>query len=109
MTIAVVSDDSMGTNTPEKQALTRELLHAGADIAEINTVRRHLSRVKGGQLAAAAWPARMLALMISDVPGDDPAVVGDEPLLLAATGTMNYGETFAKAGALSAMTVPGTA
>lgn len=45
----------------------------------MNAVRKHLSRVKGGQLAAAAWPARMLALMISDVPGDDPATIGSGP------------------------------
>ncbi|WP_397544145.1 DUF4147 domain-containing protein [Roseovarius salis] len=63
----------------EKQAVNEALLASGAPISRMNTVRKHLSRVKGGQLAAAAWPARMLALMISDVPGDDPAVIGSGP------------------------------
>lgn len=63
----------------EKQAVNQALLASGAPIGEMNIVRKHLSRVKGGQLAAAAWPARMLALMISDVPGDDPALIGSGP------------------------------
>ncbi len=63
----------------EKQALSRALLASGAPIGQMNIVRKHLSRVKGGQLAAAAWPARVLALMISDVPGDDPALIGSGP------------------------------
>jgi len=63
----------------EKQAINAALLASGAPIGQMNTVRKHLSRVKGGQLAAAAWPARMLALMISDVPGDDPADIGSGP------------------------------
>lgn len=63
----------------EKQAVNAALLASGAPIDKMNTVRKHLSRVKGGQLAAAAHPARMLALMISDVPGDDPAFIGSGP------------------------------
>ena len=63
----------------EKQAVTEALLASGAPIAQINTVRKHLSRVKGGQLAARAFPARMYTLMISDVPGDDPALIGYGP------------------------------
>jgi hydroxypyruvate reductase len=63
----------------EKQAVNRALLDSGAPIDRMNAVRKHLSRVKGGQLAAAAYPARMLALMISDVPGDDPAFIGSGP------------------------------
>ena len=63
----------------EKQAVNRALLDSGAPIDRMNVVRKHLSRVKGGQLAAAAFPARMLALMISDVPGDDPAFIGSGP------------------------------
>lgn len=63
----------------EKQALSRALLASGAPIGQMNIVRKHLSRIKGGQLAAAAWPARVLALMISDVPGDDPALIGSGP------------------------------
>jgi hydroxypyruvate reductase len=63
----------------EKQAVNRALLASGAPIGEMNIVRKHLSRVKGGQLAAAAWPARMLALAISDVPGDDLALIASGP------------------------------
>lgn len=63
----------------EKQAVNQALLASGAPIGQMNVVRKHLSRVKGGQLAAAAYPARMLALMISDVPGDDPAMIGSGP------------------------------
>jgi glycerate 2-kinase len=63
----------------EKQAVNDALLASGAPIGEMNIVRKHLSRVKGGQLAAAAWPARVLALMISDVPGDDPALIASGP------------------------------
>ena len=63
----------------EKQAVNAALLASGAPIGRMNVLRKHLSRVKGGQLAAAAWPARMLALMISDVPGDDPAMIGSGP------------------------------
>lgn len=68
-----------GVTLAEKQAVTAALLASGAPIDRMNTVRKHLSRVKGGQLAAAAYPARMLALMISDVPGDDPAFIGSGP------------------------------
>ncbi len=63
----------------EKQAVTRALLRCGATIGEINAVRKHLSRIKGGRLAAHAAPARILTLAISDVPGDDPAVIGSGP------------------------------
>lgn len=63
----------------DKQALTRELLRCGATIAEINCVRRHLSAIKGGRLAAACHPARVVTLAISDVPADDPADIGSGP------------------------------
>lgn len=63
----------------EKQAINAALLASGAPIRQMNIVRKHLSAVKGGQLAAAAYPARMLALMISDVPGDDMAMIGSGP------------------------------
>lgn len=63
----------------EKQELNAELLASGAPISEINTLRKHLSRVKGGQLALAAHPAQMLSLVISDVPGDDLAYIGSGP------------------------------
>lgn len=68
-----------GLTLAEKQAVTAALLASGAPIDRINTLRKHLSAVKGGQLAAAAWPARMLALVISDVPGDDLAFIASGP------------------------------
>lgn len=74
-----------GVTLAEKQALNAALLASGAPISAMNTVRKHLSRVKGGQLAAAAFPARMLSLMISDVPGDDPAFIGSGPTVGDAT------------------------
>lgn len=63
----------------EKQAVNAALLASGAPIGQMNVLRKHLSQVKGGQLAAAAYPARMLALLVSDVPGDDPGMIGSGP------------------------------
>lgn len=63
----------------DKQAVNRALLASGATISEMNTLRKHLSAIKGGRLAAAAAPARVVTLAISDVPGDDPAVIGSGP------------------------------
>jgi hydroxypyruvate reductase len=68
-----------GVALPEKQALTRALIASGASITEINTVRKHLSRIKGGRLAERAAPASLITVAISDVPGDDPAVIGSGP------------------------------
>lgn len=74
-----------GVSLADKQAVNAALLASGAPIAMMNTVRKHLSRVKGGQLAAAAFPASMLCLMVSDVPGDDPAFIGSGPTVGDAT------------------------
>jgi len=63
----------------EKQELTRSLLRAGARIDEMNCVRKHLSRIKGGRLARAAFPAPVVTLAISDVPGDSPDIIGSGP------------------------------
>jgi len=63
----------------DKRLVTRGLLMCGAAIDEINCVRKHLSAIKGGRLAAAAWPAPVHALIVSDVPGDDPAVIASGP------------------------------
>lgn len=63
----------------DKQAVNRVLLDSGATISEMNVVRKHLSAIKGGQLAAAARPARVATLLISDVPGDDPTVIASGP------------------------------
>src|SRR5215213_3225880 len=68
-----------GLSLIEKQKLTRALLASGASIAEMNAVRKHLSRIKGGRLAERARPARLITVAISDVPGDDPAVIGSGP------------------------------
>ncbi len=76
---ALLVQPAEGITLAEKQAVTAALLASGAPIDQMNVVRKHLSAVKGGQLAAAAYPARMLCLMISDVPGDDPAAIGSGP------------------------------
>lgn len=69
----------------DKMALNRELLRCGATISEMNCVRRHLSAIKGGRLAAACYPARVLTLLISDVPGDDPINIASGPTVADPT------------------------
>ncbi|MBF9045084.1 DUF4147 domain-containing protein [Rhodobacterales bacterium HKCCE4037] len=76
---ALLTAPAAGITLAEKQALTQALLASGAPIGEINGIRKELSAVKGGRLAAAAYPAKMLALMISDVPGDDPGDIASGP------------------------------
>jgi glycerate 2-kinase len=68
-----------GLSLDDKMALNRQLLKSGASISEMNCVRRHLSAIKGGRLAAACYPARVLTLLISDVPGDDPCNIASGP------------------------------
>jgi glycerate 2-kinase len=68
-----------GVSFTDKQAITRALLRSGAAIGEINTVRKHLSQIKGGRLARHAHPARLITIAISDVPGDDPSAIGSGP------------------------------
>lgn len=82
---ALMTLPAPGLTLADKQAMNRALLRSGADIGEINTVRKHLSAIKGGRLAAAIHPARGLALMISDVPGDDPATIASGPTVGDAT------------------------
>ena len=84
-----------GLTADDKQSINRALLASGANIAEMNAVRKHLSAIKGGRLAAAATPAQVVTLAISDVPGDDPAVIGSGP-------TVADPSTFAEARALIA-------
>ncbi len=74
-----------GLTLADKQAVNKALLHSGAAIDEMNCVRKHLSRIKGGRLAAACAPARVLTLAISDVPGDDPAIIGSGPTVADAS------------------------
>jgi hydroxypyruvate reductase len=68
-----------GLSLAEKQAINQALLKSGANIGEMNCVRKHLSRIKGGRLAAACAPAQVVTLAISDVPGDDPSVIASGP------------------------------
>lgn len=74
-----------GIGLGDKQAINRALLASGAPISEMNCVRRHLSAVKGGRLAALAYPAKVVTLMISDVPGDNPADIASGPTVGDAT------------------------
>lgn len=76
---ALMALPAPGLTLADKQAVNRALLRSGADIGEMNCVRKHLSAIKGGRLAAAAFPARVVTLAISDVPGDDPAVIASGP------------------------------
>ncbi len=84
-----------GVTVEEKRAVNRALLNSGAPIGEMNCVRKHLSKIKGGRLAAAAYPAQVHTLVISDVPGDDLASVASGPTVADAT-------TFADACAILA-------
>ena len=68
-----------GVTLEDKQAMNKALLASGATISEMNTVRKHLSAIKGGRLARAAYPAKVIALMISDVPGDDASIIASGP------------------------------
>jgi hydroxypyruvate reductase len=76
---ALLTLPAPGVTLAQKQSVNRALLASGAGITEMNCVRKHLSAIKGGQLAAACWPARVVSLVISDVPGDDLAVIASGP------------------------------
>jgi glycerate 2-kinase len=82
---ALLSLPAPGITLDDKQALNRALLKSGANIHEMNCVRKHLSAIKGGRLAVAAAPARIVSLIISDVPGDDPSVIASGPTTPDAT------------------------
>jgi hydroxypyruvate reductase len=90
---ALLSLPAAGLSFQDKQAVNAALLRSGATIREMNTVRKHLSAIKGGRLAAAAFPARIATLVISDVPGDDPADIASGP-------TVADNSTFADARAV---------
>ncbi len=76
---ALLALPAPGLGLDDKQALNRALLHSGAAIDEMNCVRKHVSAIKGGRLAARCAPARVVTLLISDVPGDDPALIASGP------------------------------
>jgi glycerate 2-kinase len=76
---ALLTLPAPGLTLRDKQAVNRALLRSGAAIGEMNCVRKHLSAIKGGRLGAAAAPAHVVTLVISDVPGDDPAVIASGP------------------------------
>jgi hydroxypyruvate reductase len=92
---ALLALPAPGLTLADKQAVNRALLKSGANIVEMNTVRKHLSAIKGGSLAVAAQPARVLSWLISDVPNDDPGVIGSGPTVADHT-------TFADAQAVLA-------
>ena len=91
-----------GLTLADKQAVNRALLASGATISEMNCVRKHLSAIKGGRLAAAAAPARVVTLAISDVPGDDPAVIGSGPTVPDPTSFADARAILAKYGIVPA-------
>jgi hydroxypyruvate reductase len=78
---ALLADVPHGASMEEVQMLFDSLLKSGADIKETNTVRKHLSAIKGGQLAQKLSPAKIYTIILSDVPGDDPAVIGSGPTI----------------------------
>jgi glycerate 2-kinase len=82
---ALLAAPAPGITLADKQAINRALLRSGAAISEMNCVRKHLSAIKGGRLAAAAHPTPMVTLTISDVPGDDPSVIASGPTIGDAT------------------------
>ena len=92
---ALLALPAAGLTLADKQAVNRALLASGADIGQMNCVRKHLSAIKGGRLAAAAHPARVVSLLISDIPGDDPAAIASGP-------TVADPSTFAEARAVLA-------
>lgn len=91
-----LAPDAVGQE--EKRKLNRALLASGASIHEVNVVRKHFSRVKGGRIAAAAHPARVVTLVLSDIPGDDPALVASGPTIPSASTREDAKEIVARYG-----------
>lgn len=87
-----------GLTLAEKQAITRAMLRSGANIDEINTVRKRLSLIKGGRLALAAYPAPVLTLAVSDVPGDEPSIIASGPTVADASRNADARAVIAKYG-----------
>lgn len=82
---ALLALPAPGLTLEDKQAINKALLKSGANITEMNCVRKHLSAVKGGRLGAACAPAQLVTLAISDIPGDDPAVIASGPTVVDST------------------------
>jgi hydroxypyruvate reductase len=95
---ALLACPAPGLTLDDKRAVTRALLASGAPIQDINCVRKHLSAIKGGRLAAAAAPARVVTLAISDVVGDDPATIGSGPTVPDPTTFADARRVLAKYG-----------
>jgi glycerate 2-kinase len=100
---AMISLPAPGLSAEDKEAAFRILLRSGADIAEINTVRKHLSAVKGGRMAEAARSARVFALLLSDVPGDDPSVIASGPFSPDPTTFADASRILTRRGACTAV------
>jgi hydroxypyruvate reductase len=95
---ALLSLPAEGVAFADKQAVGAALLRSGATISEMNCVRKHLSAIKGGRLALACAPARVLTLIISDVPGDDPSVIASGPTVGDATTFAEARDVLARYG-----------
>ena len=78
---ALLPSPAPGLTLADEIAVNEALLASGAPIAAMNTIRKHVSTIKGGRLAAAAWPARVVSLVVSDIPGDNPALVASGPTI----------------------------
>jgi hydroxypyruvate reductase len=95
---ALLALPAEGLSLEDKQAVNKALLKSGATISEMNIVRKHLSAIKGGRLAAAAAPAKVVALMISDVPGDDPSIIASGPTVADPSTNAHARHILAKYG-----------
>ncbi|MEX6725354.1 glycerate kinase type-2 family protein [Parapedomonas caeni] len=102
---ALMAMPAPGVTLADKQLLTQSLLRSGATISEINCVRKHLSRVKGGRLAVAAAPAKVVTLVISDVPGDDPSFVASGPTVADHTTLADARQVLDRYGVVVPMSV----
>ena len=78
---ALLPSPAPGLTLADEIAVNEALLASGAPIAAMNTIRKHVSTIKGGRLAAAAYPAKVVSLVVSDIPGDDPALVASGPTI----------------------------
>jgi glycerate 2-kinase len=103
---ALLTAPADGITLEQKQLTSRLLMEAGADILELNTVRKHLSRVKGGRLAALAHPARLITIAISDVPGDRPDVIASGPAYPDPTSFADAAGVLSRLGVMAGVPAP---